>query len=202
MREIRMFMSRCEIYQARYKGERTTNLLHEKGARCYIWVINHYVVSTAPHHKEDLYNYHRPSKAPEYLECGGGGGMVNRVAPNKVEHSIDDLVRRGNMPRRKSLLDARPDGGRKQARRLNLERDRPDITRSSRGDRNRWVHIRGRAAHGEERAHCAEHVLIGLVVARAENKFRVGVSVQEPLNNFALVDCDWTDLEVLLAHEH
>ncbi len=82
------------------------------------------------------------------------------------------------MPRRKSLLAARPDSGREQTRRFNLERDRLARVRArSRGDRNRWVHCRCCAAYGEQRAHCAEHILVSLVVARAEDEFRVGVSV-------------------------
>jgi len=106
------------------------------------------------------------------------------------------------MPRRKSLLAARPDGGREQARQLDLERDLARLRARSRGDRDRWVHCRCRAAHGEERTHCTEHILVSLVVARAEDEFRVGVGEQDPLDNFALVDCDWADLEVLLAHKH
>ena len=131
--------------------------------------------------------------------------MVNCIAPDKLEHSIDDLVRRGNVPRRKGLLAARPNRGREQARWFNLERDWFDcapVHGCSGCDGDRWVHCRRRAAHGEERAHRAEHILVGLVVARAEDELRVGIGVQEPLDNFALVDCHRADFEVLLAHEY
>ena len=71
--------------------------------------------------------------------------MVNRVAADELEHGINDLMRGGHVPRRKSLLAARPDSGREQTRRFNLERDRLYFARvcaHSRGDRDRWVHYR------------------------------------------------------------
>ena len=164
--------------------------------------VNHYVVSTTRHHK--VYN-RRSSKAPECLERSGGRGLENRIAPDKIKHGIDNLMCRGNVPRCKSLLATGPNGGSEQARRLDFERDWLDfvpVYGRSGGDRDRWVHYRLRAAHGVERAHRAEHILVGLVVARAEDEFRVGVSVQKPLDNFAFVDCHRTDFEVLLAHEY
>ena len=69
------------------------------------------------------------------------------------------------------------------------------------GDRERRVELCVRLVPGgqEERA---EHVLVGLVVARAEDELGVGVGVQDALDDLALVDGERADLEVLLADEN
>lgn len=88
-----------------YKGE--TRTASRKEGRCHKRVIGHYVMSAVPHYHKKLYNYHRsakPLKLLQCLECSSGSGMVNRVTPDELKHGIDDLMRGGNVPCRKSLL--------------------------------------------------------------------------------------------------
>ena len=59
--------------------------------------------------------------------------------------------------------------------------------------------LRLRLGEEEERA---EHVLVGLVVARAEDELGVGVEVEDALHDLTLVHRERAHLEVLLAHEH
>ena len=65
--------------------------------------------------------------------------------------------------------------------------------------------MRGLAAGGRgalrEEEEGAEHVLVRLVVAGAEDELGVRVEVQDPLHNLALVHGERADLEVLLANE-
>ena len=60
---------------------------------------------------------------------------------------------------------------------------------------------RGRGVVALEQEQGAEHVFVRLVVACAEDEFGVGVEVENAFDDFALVDGDGTDFEVLLADE-
>jgi len=72
-------------------------------------------------------------------------------------------------------------------------------------NRDGWVHdeLRGLATTwcaGELKS--TEHILISLVITRAEHKLSVRVLVQDTLDNLALVDGTWADFKVLLANEN
>lgn len=79
------------------------------------------------------------------------------------------------------------------------------LSRSRRGDSNRGLHGNGvgRARRkGEDRPKGSEHVLVRLVVTRAEDEVGIRVLVKERLDDLAFVDRKRSNLEVLLTDEN
>jgi hypothetical protein len=82
------------------------------------------------------------------------------------------------------------------------------------------LHDRLTLAHCEERAESAEHVFVGLteralvqlvatfpektclVVTRAEDKLRIGITVEDALHDLTLVDSDRADFKILLPNQN
>ena len=134
--------------------------------------------------------------------------VVGQSVAHEVEHMLDDLLGRRDVPKRERALRAVPDGGREDrvARDrevdgrvlLALLREERHGERRVEADALRLLRLRRALWEEEERA---EHVLVGLVVARAEHELGLGVEVENALDDLALVDRERTDFEVLLADE-
>ena len=135
--------------------------------------------------------------------------LAGQGVAHQVEHVLDDLLGRRDMPKRECALRAVAHSGREDriARDrevdgrvlLALLREERDGERGIEAHTLRLLRLRAGALWEEEQR--AEHVFVGLVVARAEDELGVGVEVEDALDDLALVHRERADFEVLLADE-
>ena len=128
---------------------------------------------------------------------------------DEVEHVLDDLLGRRDVPERERALRAVADGGREDRVARDREVDGRVLLLALReerdGERGVEAHALGCAGGGAlrgEEEERAEHVLVRLVVAGAEDELGVGVEVEDALHDLALVDGERAHFEVLLADEN
>ena len=133
------------------------------------------------------------------------------AAADEVKHVLDDLLGRRDVPQRERALRAVPHSGGEDRAALNREVDGLEPLALPREERDGERGLEADAlvalrlgllglGLGEEEER-AEHVLVGLVVAGAEDELGVGVGVQDALDDLALVDGERAHFEVLLADE-
>ena len=127
---------------------------------------------------------------------------------DEVEHVLDDLLGRRDVPERERALRAVADGGREDRVARDREVDGRVLLLALReerdGERGVEAHALGCAGGGAlrgEEEERAEHVLVRLVVAGAEDELGVGVEVEDALHDLALVHRERAHFEVLLADE-
>jgi hypothetical protein len=119
-----------------------------------------------------------------------------KLGLEKEFESIDNLLGGGNVPSGQSLLGRWTDSCREDVIRRYLELDIRQVigifSVHAGGDGNRRAendrYVLLRSTWWEDGSERSEHVLVGLVVTRAEDKVGIRVLVNETLNNLSLVN--------------